>query len=86
MVFKRILNLYYLLIMFRKQCHIKYKKYAVSFDFTAFSGLAFKKHILQNVTFFGIFYHKNGVENGVREVVIKYTKDDRRKAFGNIKG
>lgn len=72
--------------MFRKQCHIKYKKYAVSFDFTAFSGLAFKKHILQNVTFFGIFYHKNGVKNGVQEVVIKYTEDDRRKAFGNIKG
>lgn len=72
--------------MFVKQHPISYKQYAISLDFAAFSKLACKKYVLQNITFFGIFFRENGVENGVWQIKMGYTKDDRRKAFGNIKG
>lgn len=37
------------------------KQCAISLDFTAFSELIRKKYALQNITFFGIFFHENGV-------------------------
>ena len=49
-----------------------------------FSKLTRKKYALQNATFLGIFFRENGVQNGVQQISMGYTKDDRRKAFCNI--